>query len=188
MLCEICHKAEANVVVKRKNKDGVETELFVCKRCAAAQSGKKTHEKSAPSKPEFSFPEGDEEPPPFVKNLVEATIGFMNGVVNDAAKKSRKCPVCGLTWEKAKKESRLGCANCWKTFAKSIREEWLHGQYARRHVGASPECANAERSRSFLEREIKRAVKAENYKRAAELRRRLDALEDKGDMPHGGAK
>ena len=175
MKCEICHEADAAAVIHVK-KDGEDKELFVCNSCAA-KAKHPAKKKSAPEKddPLLAFGD-DEEPPEFVKNLVEATLGFMKGVAESGHRTHSKCPVCKTTWEQIKKSGHLGCPTCWKTFAKSIHETFIAGQYGPKHVGTMPATVTGEASRAYLERELKAAVSREDFKRAASLKRLIDAI------------
>ena len=162
MKCEICHKADAATVLHRKKKDGSDEELYVCKACAA-QSGDaaKRHRPDAkndgPTK--VTFAEG--EPPPFVENFVKAALGLVEGIT-EQEKDKKACPGCGHTWEQIKDEKRVGCPRCYRTFAELIRTEFLTGKD----------------SRAYLERELKAAVRHQQFEKAAQIRRRLDALGD----------
>ena len=100
MKCEICHESDAAAVIHVK-KDGEDKELFVCKACAA-KARHAPKKKAEPDKdgPVLSF-DGDEEPPEFVKNLVEATLGFMKGVAESGKRKHTKCPACKGTGRKS---------------------------------------------------------------------------------------
>ena len=126
--------------------------------------------------PEATLISGDgEEPPEFVKNLVEATLDFMKGVA-ESGRKHAKCPACKTTWEQIKSRRTLGCPTCWKVFASDIRKEFLSGQYGQKHVGSMPPTVTGEASRAYLERELKAAVAREDFKKAAAIKRQLDAL------------
>ena len=174
MKCEICHEADAAAVIHVK-KDGEDRELYVCKACAAKSRHKKKDTKPKDKRaPDLEFGDG-EEPPEFVKNLVEATLGFMKGVV-ESEQNSRTCPACKMTWEQAKESGHLGCPNCWKAFAKNIRANFLSGQYGPKHVGSMPPTVTGEASRAYLERELKKAIRLQKYEKAAEIQRRLDEL------------
>ena len=178
MKCEICHEADAAAVIHVK-KDGDDKELFVCKSCAA-KAKHPAKKKSAPDKGEPVLAFGDDdEPPEFVKNLVEATLGFMKGVAESGHRAHSKCPACKTTWEQIKKSGHIGCPACWKTFEKSIRETFLAGEYGPKHVGTMPATVTGEASRAYLERELKAAVAREDFKRAASLKRLIDTLDRK---------
>lgn len=177
MKCELCHEANAATVIHVKQ-DGEEKELFVCKSCAAKSKGAPKKKRHSADKPNslLAFDDG-EEPPEFVKNLVEATLGFMKGVAESGHRTRTKCPACKTTWEQVKKTGRLGCPNCWKVFAMSIHKTFLLGEYGPKHVGAMPVTVTGEASRAYLERELKAAVAREDFKRAASLKRLIDALD-----------
>ncbi len=185
MKCEICHKAEAAAVLHRKNARGETEELYVCKACktAARREQKKPAPENEDGEPaQFAaevFGPGGGEPPEFVKNLLNATIGFVKGISQTEKKGAKKCPVCGQTWEKLCEDQRLGCPNCWKFFSRDLREKF-DGQYGLRHKGKIPSAAETHgvESREWLENELKKAVEKEDFRRAAELRRKLDAGED----------
>ena len=49
------------------------------------------------------------------------------------------CPSCGLVWADYQREGRLGCADCWTTFAGQLNTELkgLHRGYS--HLGKQPQ-------------------------------------------------
>jgi len=178
MKCEICHQADAATVIHVKA-DNEQKELFVCKSCAAKSRHKSkstTQRQRAEHIPEIETgPDG--EPPEFVKNLLEATLGFMKGVAESTGKKTpAQCPACKTAWKTMKESGLIGCPHCWKVFAKKIRETFLNKEYGPKHIGTMPPSVTGEASRAFLERELKAAVAKEDFKKAAALKRKLDAL------------
>ena len=176
MKCEICHKADATTVLHRKKKDGADEELYVCKDCAAhaKNRGKKRRPDDAKSdSTKVSFAEG--EPPPFVENFVKAALGLVEGIA-EQEKDKKACPGCGRTWEQIKEEKRVGCPRCYRAFAELIRTEFLSSSYGRMHVGEMPKSVVGKDSRAYLERELKKAVRLQQFEKAAEIRRKLDAL------------
>lgn len=179
MKCEICKKADAATVMHRKKKDGSDEELYVCKDCAAKGAGK-SPSKGDKAKESAKVTVDGENPPTFVENFVKAALGLVEGFA-EQEKDKRECPGCGRTWEQIKEEKRVGCPRCYRTFAESIREEFLPGSYGRTHVGAMPKNVTGKDSRAYLERELKAAVKSQQFEKAAKLRRRLDALGDGKD-------
>ena len=116
MKCEICHKNEAQVAVERLI-DGTRKELYVCKRCAVQH-------------PPKSVKQGL---PPFasVVNLVlDATAqAIKHGAIARKAAPSQSpefelektCPNCGTTAKQVTNGERLGCPQCYETFASEIR-------------------------------------------------------------------
>ncbi len=182
MTCEICHKGKAETVLKR---DG-EKELYVCKACAEAarrKRGGKTKgggEKHASASLTVIGPIGT--PPPIVEAFVKATLGLMKDLAESgnggkSAKEPKRCPKCGAKWSDMEKSMRLGCPECYKAFRKSISGKFTAMHYGAKHTGSMPPGITGEATREYLEREIASAVKREDFKRAAELKRRLDAID-----------
>ena len=186
MLCEICHKNEAEKVIRRIGDDGAETELFVCRACAEAErnSARKTRKDGEGAIDASMFKQG-EEPPPFVKNLLDATIGFVEGIAKEGMKRAEKCPSCGRTLKEVLDEELLGCPDCWTTFSKELEATFLKGQYGTTHVGDAPAQMQGGRpaeSRASLKRALAAAIRKEEYEKAAEIQKKLDAL----DAAEGG--
>ena len=179
MLCELCHKEEAAGVLHRKDADGEDEDIYVCKKCLADANGSAQPEtEDEPNGEESS----EDEPPAFIKNFLDAAAGLIEGVVRSEPPKETTCPVCGRTWSQIKETGLVGCADCWAQFGKSIRAEFLKGAYGPRHMGMIPEkTSDGKPSRAFLEKELKEAVKRQNFRKAAQLRRMLDEM-------NGGAK
>lgn len=115
MKCELCHKADAQRAIK-KLVNSEEQELYVCNACAEA--------KPAPNKTVALS-----EPPPDVMDVIKETLPEIMGMILGAAvefsgripsAKEPTCPLCGLSRAEYKKAARLGCAQCYETFAKDL--------------------------------------------------------------------
>jgi len=94
----------------------------------------------------------------------------------------KACPECGMTWAHFRQGSLLGCPQCYSTFEQQLTpliERAQHG--AVHHVGKSPARVDGtidlQLERRQLLRQIKEAVAAEQYERAAKLRDRLSSIE-----------
>lgn len=185
MLCELCKQNDAECVLHRKDANGEDEELYVCKKCLAAAEGSSgtRAEGDAPVKFKPTIITADGEPPPeFIQNFLDAAVGLIEGVVkSDRLPEEPKCRVCGSTWSKIKQARELGCPDCWSQFAKEIKKEFLCGSYGPKHVGKIPEKNSDGRpSRAFLEKELKEAVAKQNYRKAARIRKQLDDLNEGG--------
>lgn len=180
MKCELCHQADAQTVLHIQE-NGEDRELFVCKNCAQSRRSP-SREKHASSGPRLIAQKitEDGEPPAFVKNLLEATIGFMQGVVESEKTAKQKCPRCKRKWDQIKESRTIGCPACWATFPEEIRQTFLSHAYGPVHIGTMPADIKGNDSRRHLERALKAAIKREDFKKAARLKRELDAL-DKTD-------
>lgn len=178
MKCEICHKAEAETAITVKT-DGMEKELYVCSACAASQQiGRNPPTEKTKSK--VSIIKGTSStPPPFVEELVKATLGFMKGVAEAEENERKVCPCCHANWDQIKSSGRIGCPACWKTFAHQIREEFLTVEFGKAHVGSAPaidRLPDDKAVKAILERDLKAAIAREDYHQAAILKNKLDDL------------
>ena len=181
MLCELCKHNDAEGVLHRKDANGEDEELYVCRKCLAAanaSSDTDAQNASVSLKPTIITPDG-EPPPEFIQNFLDAAVGLIEGVVNsEKIPHEPKCRVCGSTWAKIKEMRAVGCPDCWSQFAKEIRKEFLCGSYGPKHVGNIPEkTSDGKPSRAFLEKELEKAVERQNYRKAAQIRKQLDALD-----------
>ena len=95
----------------------------------------------------------------------------------------QSCPRCGATLLDFRETGRLGCADCYQTFAEPLREllRRLHGSAhhtgkAYQAPGHAPQEAPAE-SAAVLRERLRIAIENEQFELAAELRDRLRRLE-----------
>ncbi|MGN0851918.1 MAG: hypothetical protein ACI4Q3_00920 [Kiritimatiellia bacterium] len=181
MKCEICHDRDAEQAVT-VTRDGKERELYVCKSCA--QSLHRPSGKAKPRKPSVTIVGPDDEPPPFVRNFLEATLGLVKGISEKQAEHHHVCPTCHATWDQIRETRRFGCPNCWKTFAKELQTEFLRSEYGPTHVGLPPAGLghlppeSGRDRRRVLERALKDAIGREDYRKAAEIQKQLAELAD----------
>jgi protein arginine kinase activator len=92
------------------------------------------------------------------------------------------CHFCGATTRDFRTSGRLGCARCYTAFERQLREllRRLHGNS--RHAGRRyepPAIELIERAGSVaqLRERLRRAIDAEQFELAAELRDRLRAVD-----------
>jgi protein arginine kinase activator len=93
----------------------------------------------------------------------------------------QKCPVCGFSQADFKKTGRLGCANCYTTFADGL-STLLKGMHkGTEHVGKVParlaKTIERETQLKTLQRDLKKAVAQEDYESAATIRDQIRHLE-----------
>jgi len=93
----------------------------------------------------------------------------------------QKCPVCGFSQADFKKTGRLGCSNCYETFAEGL-QSLLKGMHKGTvHLGKKPSrlARSLEREAQLkqLQRDLRKAVAEENYESAAQLRDQIRHLE-----------
>ncbi|PYL64424.1 MAG: excinuclease ABC subunit B, partial [Verrucomicrobia bacterium] len=95
---------------------------------------------------------------------------------------TQKCPVCGFSQADFKKTGRLGCSECYVTFAEGLGSLLKAMHKGTEHVGKFPERAQRtvalnHRMRALTEN-LQKAVADENYETAASLRDQIRLLEN----------
>jgi protein arginine kinase activator len=95
---------------------------------------------------------------------------------------TKSCPYCGITYKQFRSQGRLGCPHDYEVFREQLIPllESIHGQDIQ-HVGKCPPRTSESNRRHYellrLRGELKAAVEAEAYEKAAELRDRIQKLE-----------
>lgn len=163
MTCDNCGSADA-VIHLTQIVNNEMTTFHLCEKCAAAK-GLETTE--GPT----SFPLTD-------------FLAQMGGEEQHASPQGQdgRCAFCGLTFADFRETGRLGCPHCYATFEPHLRGllRRIHG--GTQHVGKvylppDPSATEKEKRLEGLRRKLERAVAAEDFERAAELRDKIRALE-----------
>lgn len=166
MLCENCKEREAVIHLTQIVNNSVTT-MHLCEACAA-ERGVETEATVA------KFPLGD-----FL-----ASLGKSGPADQADAAVTIPCRFCGGTLADFRQTGRLGCARCYESFEPHLRDllRRLHG--STRHVGeayhmpgTAPEGGRPEGELGKLRDQLRRAVEAENFELAAELRDRIRVME-----------
>ncbi|EYE88934.1 excinuclease Uvr [Fervidicella metallireducens AeB] len=169
MLCQSCNEREANVHIT-KIINGVKTEMHLCDECAKAMHGEKVglgYEMGMP----LSFQN-------ILDGFVEMMGGFPQSIIGE-----KTCPLCKMTFEDFRRNGRIGCDECYKTFKDEmiplIRR--IHGNI--QHNGKLPRRTGGilkyKRDIDRLKDELKNAVSKEEFERAAKIRDEIKELEMK---------
>jgi protein arginine kinase activator len=91
-----------------------------------------------------------------------------------------KCPQCGFTHADFKKTGRLGCAECYQTFAEGLDGLLKSMHKGTRHVGKVPEKLRTKRDitdqLNALQKKLNKAIETENFEQAAQLRDEIKQL------------
>ena len=93
----------------------------------------------------------------------------------------QKCPICGFSQADFKKTGRLGCANCYSTFAEGL-SSLLKGMHkGTEHMGKVParlaKTLERESALKTLQRDLRKAVADEDYESAASIRDQIRHLD-----------
>lgn len=165
-VCSECGSTEAVIHLTQIVDEEMSTR-HLCEKCAAAK-GLETGQSSA------NFPLSD-----FL-----AQMGEDEPAVTEPSEHGG-CTFCGLTLADFRETGRLGCPHCYATFEGHLRGllRRIHGGV--QHMGKvylPPDPSDEERSRRLegLRRKLRRAVDAEDFEKAAELRDQIRSLEPTG--------
>ena len=161
MLCDNCHQRDAVVNLTTIENNAVR-QLHLCEQCAAERGVETT---VAPTK----HPLGD----------------FLQAVQNQlvvAQGDATRCTFCSMTYRDFKSSGRLGCAHCYGAFERSLREllRRVHGNSrhaGRRYEAPRPETLERDSTLGELRDRLRRAIEAEQFELAADLRDRIRVLE-----------
>lgn len=172
MICEKCNKKEA-VTHIRQNINGVQTEMHLCEDCAKEFNGLFENEYGK-----------------FFSNFgfgIDSMLGSMFGqdflpdnLISDA---SPKCPLCGATLNSIRKTGNAGCSKCYEVFGKHFMPliQRIHGKTT--HNGRVPASAKGiietKNKLNELEKNLKYAIEAQEFEKAAELRDEIKNLKEK---------
>ncbi|HEX9652611.1 MAG TPA: UvrB/UvrC motif-containing protein [bacterium] len=103
----------------------------------------------------------------------------------------RKCPGCGASWEAFEKTGLFGCGLCYETFLEDLNTvlRRIHG--SNQHIGSCPKSFRHVVDQSKIQNfrsQLDRAIKSENFEKAAVLRDIIRDAEreiDKGEHEDG---
>lgn len=168
MKCEKCNQHEATFFYQTQI-NGHASSLALCHTCAAEAGLVGSKSSTDP----FAF-----------------TLGSFPNLLGDIFAPSQQkkragdvsCPACGATWSDLAAVGKVGCPDCYRTFAEqlspSIRA--MHGNAT--HTGRAPAKAQAARDKhtrtEALKKELKAAIESENFEKAATLRDEIRALQE----------
>ena len=161
MVCELCKQTQATVHLTEIVNDQM-TELHLCEACA--------NQKGAQVESHFGL-----------SDLLSGLSDF--GKAQEPEEVATKaCPTCGMTYDDFRKVGRLGCADCYTTFKRSLGSllKRIHGSPL--HVGKSPmrllKPAKVAKSELLeLKRKLERAIEGEEFEEAAKLRDQIRRIE-----------
>lgn len=92
-----------------------------------------------------------------------------------------RCGCCGSTFESIARSGKVGCAQCYQTFASRLQPliQQIHGNT--RHRGKVPggdlPLPRQQSQLAVMRRELRDAIDTENFEHAAQLRDRIRLLE-----------
>ena len=161
MLCTICKEKPATVHLTQIVGDKMQ-KLDLCEDCAKTK--------------------GINDPTSFGLADLDLVLGLgaSQQLEQAAGGVELKCPRCGFTQADFKKSGRLGCPECYVTFAEGLANLLKTMHKGTRHTGKAPEALRATRENASLlktlQAKLAKAIKDENYEQAAQLRDEIKQL------------
>jgi protein arginine kinase activator len=167
MLCCICKEKEATVFMTQIIGDKMQ-KLDLCEDCAKHK--------------------GVNDPAGFSLADLLLGLGASQELEQASGGPDLRCPKCGFTQADFKKAGRLGCAECYTTFAEGLEGLLKTMHKGTRHTGKVPQALQqsrdlAERMKT-LQKKLAKAVEDENFEQAALLRDEIRQMTHKsGNVP-----
>ena len=91
-----------------------------------------------------------------------------------------KCPRCGFSQADFKKSGRLGCPECYQTFAEGLAGLLKTMHKGTRHVGKAPEALRKSREvgdrLKLLQKKLNKAIATEDFETAAAIRDEIKSM------------
>ncbi len=163
MVCDACKQQQATVHLTEIINDQM-TELHLCEGCA--------NQKGAQVESHFGLAD-------LLSGLVDVSKTQEAG---EEEAVSKSCATCGMTYEDFRKVGRLGCADCYATFKRSLVSllKRIHG--SPHHLGKCPArlvkpTKGGKQELSDLKRRLERAIEMEEFEEAARLRDQIREAE-----------
>ena len=162
MTCEECNERDATIRFTEMI-DGELTSWNLCEECARERG-------AAASLTPFAGP----------------LVNILMGLLDEAGERGPEpsgpvCPRCGLSYAEFRSSGRLGCGACYASFHRELKPLLRRVHGTTEHIGGVPSCREREfdslKEAKRLRSELDRAVRNEEYERAAELRDRIRAKE-----------
>ena len=168
MLCSICKEKAATVHLTQIVGDKMQ-KLDLCEDCAKAK--------------------GINDPTSFGLADLDLMLGLgaSQEIEQAAGGVELKCPRCGFTQADFKKSGRLGCPECYRTFAEGLSALLKTMHKGTRHTGKAPEALRQSRDWSdrlkTLQSKLAKAVKDEDFEQAAILRDEIKRASERPATP-----
>lgn len=163
MKCEKCQKNDASVFITQ-DINGEHKEMNLCESCAI----------------EYEQPVIDQ-----ALSFQQFLTGFIESNKTGAQSVTDSCPTCHMTLKEFKRNSKVGCGQCYKAFDGHLMPiiKRLHG--TTHHTGKVPGKINEEvksqKNLAHFEGQLKVALMKEDYEKAAYYRDMIRSLK-RGDQ------
>ena len=158
-MCSVCKVKPATVFFTNVSSENKFVNLNLCDDCAKAK--------------------GFNDPTSFAMADLMLGLGAAQEI-EQAVGAELKCPRCGFSQADFKKSGRLGCPECYRTFADGLAGLLKTMHKGTRHVGKTPEALRQSRENvdrlKLLQKKLSKAITDEDYEVAAALRDEIKTL------------
>jgi len=162
MQCCVCKDREAKVHLTQIVGDKMQ-KVDLCEECAKAK--------------------GVNDPAGFSLADLLLGLGASQEMEQAAGSSDLKCPHCGFTQADFKKAGRLGCSECYVTFADGLESLLKSMHKGTKHLGKAPQSLQQSRDLSdklkSLQKKLDKAVEDENFEQAAQIRDEIKNTREK---------
>lgn len=159
MLCCVCKEKPATVHLTQIAGDKMQ-KVDLCEECAKQK--------------------GVNDPAGFSLADLLLGLGASSEIEQSTGGVDVKCPKCGFTHADFKKAGRLGCPECYATFADGLESLLKTMHKGTRHVGKVPEALRSQRDVAdrlkLLQKKLAKAIEEEDFEQAALLRDEIKQL------------
>ena len=153
MLCDICKQNVATVHLTQMV-EGKTKKVDLCEACSKAK--------------------GVDDPTGFSLADLLLGLGAAQEIEQAASGGELKCSFCGFTQADFRKAGRLGCAECYQTFAEGLESLLRTMHKGTKHVGKAPQFYRQSQDLSdklkSLQKKLEKAIAEENFESAVQLR------------------
>lgn len=162
-LCSICKEKPATIFLSKITSDNKKQDWDLCEECAKAKGV-------------------DTDPAAFLVADADLMLGLGASQELDpsAGAVEVKCPRCGFSQADFKKSGRLGCPECYRTFAEGLAGLLKTMHKGTRHIGKAPEALRQTRETvdrlKSLQKKLAKAVGEEDYETAAAVRDEIKTM------------
>jgi protein arginine kinase activator len=162
MLCDICKQNVATVHLTQMV-EGKTKKVDLCESCSKAK--------------------GVDDPTGFSLADLLLGLGAAQEMEQATAGGEVKCPHCGFTQADFKKAGRLGCADCYNTFADGLEGLLRTMHKGTKHIGKVPQVLKQSQDLSdklkTLQNKLEKAISEEDFETAARIRDEINQVKTK---------
>lgn len=162
MLCDICKQNVATVHLTQMV-EGKTKKVDLCEACSKAK--------------------GVDDPTGFSLADLLLGLGAAQEMEQAMASGEIKCSNCGFTQADFKKAGRLGCAECYRTFAEGLESLLRTMHKGTKHIGKVPSLFKQSQDLNdrlkSLQNKLEKAVTEEDFESAAHLRDEINQVKSK---------